>query len=297
VDDPHHRAINNQRGRGLQAVLSLADWEYRNIATIRPQFVDMLGNLVRVEGPVGMEYRAILASERPRLERIAQDWLNQSVETLFREDGAGLATMDLTLKYGRYATPWLRQTLRDDIVAAALRGTDNAVAILLLGTLEGEPGYDIAAVITALRKEPSVLAKAAEDMAHLVQNSPADASRLATAVQFWQGLLDANREVVPAEVLRSVGRWAFVTGLPDGIWAPLMVRTLVLTDGLIDYAIEVADRCETAPISGTAPESSCCSKAVASHGNSTISLRSPLTRCAPSARIATTKTSWRCEPD
>ncbi|WP_406170297.1 hypothetical protein [Streptomyces sp. NBC_00996] len=250
MGDPLHRAINAPRGRGLQAVLSLAHWEHRNMRAIRPQFLDTLDNLVHVDGPVGMEYRAILASQRPRLELIAQDWLDRRVDTLFRADDIGLATVDLTLKYARYTTPWLHRTLRDDIIAAALRGTDNAVASLLIGTLEGAPGYDIDAIITALREEPAVLSRAAEDMALLVQDSPADAPQLALAVQFWQALTDASRDVVPVEVLRRTGRWAFVTGLPDSIWSPLTVRTLIITEGLIDYAIEVADRCKTVSMPG-----------------------------------------------
>ncbi|MFD4814836.1 hypothetical protein, partial [Streptomyces sp. NPDC058418] len=141
-------------------------------------------------------------------------------------------------------------TLRDDIIAAALRGAENAVASLLTGTLEGQRGYDIDTIITALREEPAVLSKAAEDMAFLVQDSPTDAPQMALAVQFWQALLDARRDVVPVEVLRCTGRWAFVTGLPDRTWSSLTAETLITTEGVIDYAIEVADRCETVPIPG-----------------------------------------------
>lgn len=248
MDDALHRAINSPRGRGLQAVLSLAEWEHRNLAAIRPQFIDTLDHIVHLTGPFSIEYRAILASQRLRLERIAQDWLDRRVDTLFRDDDLGSATVDLTLKYARYTTPWLHRTLREDIIAAALRGAENAVASLLLGTLEGEPGYEIDVIITALRKDAALLARAVEEMAHLVQNSPAEAPELATAVQFWQALLDANRDVVPADGLRGIGRWAFVTSLPDSTWAPLTVQTLILTGGLTHYAIEVADRCETVPI-------------------------------------------------
>lgn len=250
MDDPLHRAINTASGRGLQAVLSLAHWEHRHAAAVRPQFLDTLDHLLDVTGPVGMEHRAILASQRPRLELIAQDWLNRRTDELFRDHRFGPAAVDVTLKYARYTTPWLHRTLRDDIIAAALRGTENAVASLLTGTLEGQRGYDIDTIITALREEPAVLSKAAEDMAFLVQDSPTDAPQMALAVQFWQALLDARRDVVPVEVLRCTGRWAFVTGLPDRTWSSLTAQTLITTEGVIDYAIEVADRCETVPIPG-----------------------------------------------
>jgi hypothetical protein len=250
ADDPLHRAINSPHGHGLQAALSLAHWEYRNFKTIRPQFFEALDNLVQITGPVGMEYRAILAWQRSRLELIAQDWLDRRADTLFRDDDLGPATVDLTLKYGRPTTPWLHRTLRDDIIAAAMRGTENAVPSLLTGTLDGKPGYDIHTIITALREDPAVLSRAAEDMAFLVQNSAADTPQLDLAVQFWRALLDANRDVIPIDVLRSTGRWAFVTGLTYSIWSSLTVQTLILTEGTIDCAIEVADRCETAPIAG-----------------------------------------------
>jgi hypothetical protein len=250
ADDPLHRAINSPRGHGLQAVLSLAHWEYHNLNTIRPQFSEVLDSLLQIAGPVGMEHRAILAWQRSRLELIAQDWLDRRADTLFRDDDLGPATVDITLKYSRTSTPWLYRNLRDDIIAAALRGTENAVPNLLTGTLDGEPGYDIHAIITALRHDAAILSSAAEETAFLVQNSPADTPRLDRAVEFWQALLDANRSVVPIRVLRSTGRWAFVSGLTDSIWSSLTVRTLILTEGTIDYAIEVADRCENAPIAG-----------------------------------------------
>lgn len=250
MDDHLTRAINNPRGRGLQTVLSLAAWEYRNLAAIRSQFVDTLDSLLQTTGQVGMEYRAILASQRPRLERIAADWLDQRVDALFRDDELGPATVDLTLTYARYTTPWLYQTLREDIIAAAIRGTEAAIASLLIGTLKNELGYDIDITIAALHKEPTILASAAAVVAHLVQDSSADAPELETAVRFWRALLDANRDIVPTDVLRHTGRWAFVAGLADSKWTRLTLQSLVLTGGLIDYAIEVADRCESAPIPG-----------------------------------------------
>ncbi|SDP41230.1 hypothetical protein SAMN05216259_12831 [Actinacidiphila guanduensis] len=250
AEDPLHRAINSPRGHGLQAALSLAHWEYRNLNTIRPQFFEVLDSLLRITGPVGMEHRAILAWQRSRLELIAQDWLDRKADALFRDDDLGPATVDLTLKYGRPFTPWLHLNLRDDIIAAALRGTENAVPSLLTGTLNGEPGYDIHSIITALRNDVAVLSSAAEEMAFLVQNSSADTPQLDLAVEFWRSLLDANRAVVPIQVLRSTGRWAFVSGLTDSTWSSLTVRTLILTEGTIDYAIEVADRCATVPIPG-----------------------------------------------
>jgi hypothetical protein len=246
--DPLSNAINQPHGCGLLSVLSLADWEYRNMTRIRTHFFEILDDLVSLRGQVALEYRAILAYQRIRLERIALDWLNRSVDALFRDNDLGPAAVDVTLKYGRHVTPWLLQTLRDDIVAAAFRGTDNAVTSLLLGILEGEPGFDVDGVIRALQKDVAVLGRAVEGMALLAQDISADAPRLAVAVEFWRSMIVADRRLVPADALRHSGRWAFVTGVADDVWASLMLRTLELTEGLIDYPVEVADRCESVPV-------------------------------------------------
>jgi hypothetical protein len=99
-----------------------------------------------------------------------------------------------------------------------------------------------------LRSTAAALTVAAETMASLVQTIPADSPGLNVGVQFWKALLDANRQVVPATVLHGTGRWALVTGLPDSRWTSLTIQTLTITAGVIDYAIEVAERCESAPI-------------------------------------------------
>ncbi|WP_245193373.1 hypothetical protein [Amycolatopsis alba] len=245
--DALFRAINSRRGRGLQAILSLAGWEYRNGGVIRPQFVELLDELIQIPGPVGMEYRAVLAQNRRFLETIAKDWLARRVDTLFRDTELGVETFELTLKYAQ-PTPWLYVNLRDELTAAAQRNADNAVDTLLIGMLHRETGYEIPAILQALRGWPEALTAASSGAAVLVQDSADGEPELDVAAEFWQALLDANRATVPADVLRAAGRWAFVAGLPEETWAQLTVRTLAITGGLDHYAIEVADRCRTAPV-------------------------------------------------
>jgi hypothetical protein len=248
--DPLNRAINSRHGRGLRTILALAHWEHRHNSVIRQDFFDILDKVVNLTEPVGIEYRAILAADRLLLERMAPEWLTTRADTLFRTGDLGPATLDLTLKYSRHATPWLLQTLREEIIAAAHRGADNAVATLLIGILDNEPGYDIATIINVLRTTPAALTVAAETMATLVQDIQTDSPGLKVGVQFWKALLDANRQAVPATVLHTTGRWAFVAGLPDSTWTSLTIQTLTITAGVIDDATEVAERCESAPIPG-----------------------------------------------
>ncbi len=240
------RAFNNARGRGLQAALALAGWEHRNGQSIRSQFFDILDEITAATGEAGSEFRAVLATQRPRLERIARDWLDLHADILFRGD-CGPGVVDLTIKYCS-STPWLRRTLRAEIVAAALRGTENAVANMLIGALRSEPGYEIASIIAALRTNPSILAQAAAQMAELVQDAQAEEPELVTAVDFWRELLKADHTTVPDTVLRGCGRWSYVTALPDDIWSALTLLTLERTNGSIDHAISVADRCKAALI-------------------------------------------------
>jgi hypothetical protein len=90
------------------------------------------------------------------------------------------------------------------------------------------------------------LATANETAAFLVQSCAADDRQLAVAIDFWRALIDADRKAVPAGVLSSSGRWAFVTGVADGVWAELTLRVLTVTGGSIDLVTDVAERCETA---------------------------------------------------
>lgn len=247
--DALNRAINTPRGRGLKAVLALAGWEYRNNGAIRADFSTVLDDVVGIPGRIGMDYRAILAERRVFLEAVAPAWLEENTTTLFSDDEPGRETFDLTLKYAQ-PTPWFYRHFRDELFAAARRQADHAVAWLLIGALNEEDGYALDAIIDGLRGDTAALASAANEMAFLVQSSEADNPHLTIAVEFWRALLEADRSVVPADALRSSGRWAFVTGLSDAVWSQLTIQTLELTSGTIDLPIEVADRCKTAHASG-----------------------------------------------
>jgi hypothetical protein len=247
--DTLNRAINNPRGKALQTVLALAGWELRNNGAIRPDFAHVLDGVIRIPGRIGMEYRAILAESRAFLEAVAPAWLENNATTLFSDDELGRETFDLTLKYAR-PTRWFYSHFRDELLAAARRQSDRAIALLLIGTLNEEDGYAFDAIIKSLRGDVAALASAANQMAFLVQACEADAPQLAIAVEFWRTLVDSDRTVVPADVLKSSGRWAFVAGLSDETWSQLTTETLELTGGTIDLSMQVADRCKAAHASG-----------------------------------------------
>jgi hypothetical protein len=144
--DPLASAINRTWGHGLQTVLALAAWEFRRHETVRPEFEQTLNTVIGMVGPVGLEFRAILASHRPLLEAIAAAWLEAHATALFREGTLAQETFDLTVKWSQ-PTPWLYREFTDELFGAALRGTDNAVRLIVVAALREVEGYDLEAVI------------------------------------------------------------------------------------------------------------------------------------------------------
>ena len=194
-----------------------------------------------MSGSVGLEFRAILASHRPLLERIAAGWLDAHAAALFMDGPLARETIDLTVKWAR-PTTWLYRKLRTELFDAALRGADNAIRCVVTGALHEINGYHIEALIERLGENPTVLAAAAEDAAWLVQQAAPDSPQLAVAIRFWVHLLDACETGDLTQALTGLGRWAMVGSIEDERWVELTARTLTVTNGRIDYPISVADR-------------------------------------------------------
>lgn len=239
--DPLNSAINRSWGHGLQTVLALAAWEFRNCGTVRPEFERTLDAVIEMVSSAGLEFRAILATHRPVLEGIAGAWIEANATALFREGPLAKATFDLTIKWAR-PTTWLYQEFPAELFDAALREVDNAGKLVVVAALHEVEGYELDTVIKRLGKSPAVLATAAEDAAFLMQEPGPDSSHLAVAIRFWTLLLNADRAKVPAQALTGLGRWAFVDNIEDDQWAHLTARTLDVTGGQIDDSIAIADR-------------------------------------------------------
>jgi hypothetical protein len=243
-------AINRPWGRGLQAVLALAAWEYRHAGAVRPDFEQTLDEVTNTHGTVGLELRAIIASARPLLEGIAREWLDTHADALFRDGTHARDTFDLTIKWAR-PTAWLYRNFNAELFDAAQRGVENAARNIVIATLNNVEGYAPDDIIPRLRTNPDVLSSVAEEAAFLVQDAAADSPQLAAAARFWALLVDADRANDSGQSLLGLGRWSFVANVDDNRWADLTIRTLAQTDGQIDYSISVADRAATAPPSPT----------------------------------------------
>lgn len=249
-NDPLASAINRAWGNGLQTVLALAAWEFRRQGTVRPEFEQALNAVIGMTGSAGLEFRAILARRRPLLEAIAATWLDSHAAPLFREDALAQQTFDLTVKWSQ-PTTWLYREFTGELFGAALRGTDNAIRLVVVAALHEVEGYGLDTVINRLSKGTAALATAAEDAAFLVQDAEPGSPHLTVAIRFWMLLLDTDRAKIPAQALTGLGRWAFVANLDDDQWADLTARTLNATSGQIDYPISVADRAARLPPSKT----------------------------------------------
>lgn len=244
-DDPLNRAINRPHGKALQAVLALAGWEHRNQGAASARLVPILDEVLAIPGAVGLELRSVLASSRPFLETVAAEWLDSRAGDLFGPSRLGVMTFDQTLKWSR-PSKWFYRRYQAELVDAARRGTDHAVAWQLIALLWDEPGYTFHSIVAGLAPDVPALKAAAEEMASMIQDINAGDPMVDRGLQFWRYLLDSARDVVPAEALVGLGRWTFVDAIGEARWFELMDRTLALTGGAIDMAIEIAERCKEA---------------------------------------------------
>jgi hypothetical protein len=242
------RAVNRTWGVALETALSLAVWEFRRNASVRPTFDHLLDYAIDASGSAGLELRSILMLRLHVLSVIAKRWLAAHVEKLFRSGPHATATVDIAVSSAQ-PTVWLYENLQGELFEASRRGADGAPGKIAIAVLDELAGYDATAVINALRRSPDALARVAEDIVFLVQDSGVDPRRRAIAIGFWDHLLDANRREVPASVLSSAGRWAFVADLVDNTWLHLTTRTLDIAGQHITGTAFIADRAAAAAAS------------------------------------------------
>ena len=248
--DALHSAINRPWSKALDAAVSLARWEASTPGSVRLEFVALLDEVIEIVEAPGLEFRAILAARRLALEAQLPAWLDDRADVLFRHDPFGPATLDQTLKWS-HPSAWLLDRFAPEIYAAARRGADNALSQLLIAMLHRHSSYSITDVVEQLQGDENVLRAAAEEVPALLQPAGSGAPTLVVGLEFWRTMLDAPRRVVPTIVLEGVGRWAFVDGLDTDQWLTHTHRTLQLTDGRIDYPIEVAQRAGVAAAQDT----------------------------------------------
>lgn len=242
IERPLQHAVNTRYGTGLQAVLALGAWEYRNHGQTAPEMLTELDVVLTVPGSRGLEVRALVASARALLETIASEWLTASQDTLY--DGPlGDGTFDQTLKWSRPTSTFLASG-RSRLIEAARRGADNAVTWLLIGNLWGQPAYEIDQILKDLATTPAALNEIGAEAARLTGGLDAGSAMVERGIAIWHAMVDAL-PALPAGALRGLGRWSRITTIPDETWLALLHPTVRLTKGDIEDPADAVQRVAT----------------------------------------------------
>jgi hypothetical protein len=247
--DPLDSAINRRCTRALDAVLSFMAYEHRAADKVRPEALTLLEDCLRLEGTDGAEHRAILTTRLGFLRHIASEWVDGMADLLFGSEApAELAqlTADLAIKWSR-PNRWLLECYRPLVQDAVIRGADHALEHQLIAMLWNVPGYGVEDNITFLRQHPARLSEAGEVLGRLLRHGDAEQEHLFFAIAFWDVAIATNMR----DGLAGFGWMAEVEQLDDETWAELTLRTLVVTDGRVDWSQKVAERVATPPASTT----------------------------------------------
>ena len=238
--DPLESAINRPCTRSLEAVLSFMAQEHRLTGAVRPAAFALLEEALGLEGTDGAEHRAIIATRLSFLRYIAPKWVDDVANMLFGDgapSGLGQITADLAIKWGR-PNRWLFERYRPLLRDAVSRGVEHALDHLMIAMLWSITGYGIDETVNFLRQTPSLLSRAGEILGRLLRHSDADASHIASAVEFW----DAANTIADSDSLHGFGWFAEVEQLEGAAWAERTMATLVVTGGRIAWSHKVAER-------------------------------------------------------
>jgi hypothetical protein len=242
--DPLEAAINRPCTRALEAALSFMGHEYRTDGTVRPQALDLLSAILRLEGTDGAQHRAILAPRMGFLRHIAPQWVDAHRDELFgaaAPNGLGQVTVDQAVKWGR-PNRWLLEQLPRPVRDAVRRDVDNALDHYLIAMLLQLPGYSVEQAVNYLRTHHK-LAQAAAALGRLLGAEDVDSEHVRLMVRFWTQAIDAGT----AEALAGFGWLSEIGILDDTTWTQLTLRTLTITRGRIGRAHKVAERAATQP--------------------------------------------------
>ena len=243
--DPLHGAINSTYGKALQTVLALGGWEHRRYGAAGAGLTRNLTAALGVGGAVGLQLRAVMATGRPFLETVATAWLSENFDELFARRESRI-TLDQTIKYSR-PTRYFYDRALQPLLKATRRGTENALAWLLIAHLWEEPQYTYEAIIRGLSDSSEAIAEVGSEIARLGDDVPDDQREITDrALAFSEQLISDSQSTLPSSTLKGLGRWAMATHLDEQRWLELTEQVVDSTDGHIEFGIEVGDRCRNA---------------------------------------------------
>ena len=247
--NPLEAAINRPFTRALMAMFSVMGYEFRQHRSVRPDALEILKETLSLDGVDGLHARSIIGPRINFLLYIAQDWVHNNRNLIFgREapDELGQETVQLTLRWSQ-PCQWLFENFRDEIKSAVVKGDEQPLQQLMLAMLWEWDGYTPVEVVGYLRDTPELLSASGNALG-IVMSGVNDEALIARTEDYWQTTIAIG---VP-DALPGFGRLALVEGLEANLWAEKTLETLELTEGKIDLASAVAERCAGMAPSATA---------------------------------------------
>ncbi|MEU3980183.1 hypothetical protein AB0F77_08725 [Streptomyces sp. NPDC026672] len=241
-DDSDHltAAINRPCTRALDSLLSFLAFERRSGKPVRPDFREVLDSILRLEGADGSQFRAIIGPRFGFIKYLDEEWFNQNHSLLFGDDapsGMGQLTADLTLRWGQ-PRRWFLENYKKQVEDAVVREVENSMAQYIVGLLNGFSGYSVAESVVFFKRIEKVSA-AGEFIGRLLRgDTTVESGIVESAISFWREAI----KLKSAGELYGFGWMAEVTSIDEAIWNGLMVETLEISSGNIDWSHEVADR-------------------------------------------------------
>ncbi|MEU1160613.1 hypothetical protein ABZ372_07355 [Streptomyces sp. NPDC005921] len=238
-------AINRPCTRALEALLSFLAFERRCGNPMRPDFRDLLESVLLLEGADGAHFRAIIGPRFGFIRYLDEEWFDQNHPLLFGDDapvGMGQLTTDLALHWGQ-PRRWLLENYKKQVEDAVIREVENSMAQYVVGLLNGFNGYSVTESVDFLKKIGKVSA-AGELIGRLLRGqTSAEGAIVESSISFWREAI----KLKSADAVYGFGWMAEVTVIDGETWNGLMVATLEISSGNIDWSHEVAERAASQP--------------------------------------------------
>ena len=225
-------AIEWRRTRALDAAIAIIDWQRRADVGISVGARDLLDYSMRLDGSVGVLFRAIIVYNLNVLERTFPGWLSENASRLFGDDAPenlSDKTLELALSWAR--GPALSQVLGaypERVASAAKAGDRKAFGNYIGATIFNVSGFSAEGAFAVVRERRGVARVVGSTLREFLRSDtgepPVDA-----VLEFWKrGISNA-----PIELVREFGWLADAHTIGDEKWMELMLRTLDKTKGRV----------------------------------------------------------------
>jgi len=212
--DPLLVAINRPSMKALQTAIILGWRSIRAGGPVPPALVDLLDEVVAVDGADGLQSQAILARSLDELGEAVPDWMTSHHDQLFGQaapDDLGQRTVELAvsrrgIKFG------MLETLRDQVFRAAAAKVRNSRSYLLMAMLNGVRDFSVDEVGEWLiARDAASIGDVVGTLGHLLTREQ-DTDALERGIKLVDVL--TARGATP-ETMAGLGRWYGVRALDD----------------------------------------------------------------------------------